>query len=143
MLIKISIQLMFLRAQIYKTFICQKLSLYVVTCKYVTFICFHYVIFKENSLKLYKRKFEIVLSLLYSIKTIFLFTLKPVCLLHNCYHTSVEKILGHEGFGLGLLKVHCVVVEVPVLNDLVVNVPRKVVELHADIELILTESGRR
>lgn len=93
-------------------------------------------------MKLYKRKFEIVLSLLYSIKIIFLFILKFVCLLYYCYYIFVEKILGYEGFEFGFLKVYCVVVEVLVFNDFVVNVFRKVVEFYVDIEFIFIEFGR-
>lgn len=93
-------------------------------------------------MKLYKREFEIVLSLLYSIKIIFLFILKFVCLLYYCYYIFVEKILGYEGFGFGFLKVYCVVVEVLVFNDFVVNIFRKVVEFYVDIEFIFIEFGR-
>lgn len=62
MIIKISDFLLLLRTQIYKTFNFQKRSLYVLTCKYVTFICFYSVTFEENSLKVlvHKREFEIV-----------------------------------------------------------------------------------
>lgn len=54
----------------------------------------------------------------------------------------MEKILGYEGFGFGFLKVYCVVVEVLVFNDFVVNIFRKVVEFYVDIEFIFIEFGR-
>lgn len=65
-----------------------------------------------------------------------------MCLLYYCYYIFVKKILGYEGFGFGFLKMYCVVVEVLVFNDFVVNVFRKVVEFYVDIEFIFIEFGR-